>query len=104
MSLDAIKQIAQAEQQTVQRRTEAQAQARRIIADAERAGQETLDAARAQARTQTEQLCKEARAKAEKRAKAVLDETAQTCDAMRKAAKGKLPAVAKVIVERVVNR
>ena len=38
MSLEAIKQVTQAEQANQARKTEAQAQAKRLVAEAERAG------------------------------------------------------------------
>ena len=42
MSLEAIKQVAQAEADTKQRKADAAATAKKLVADAERAGQEAV--------------------------------------------------------------
>ena len=60
MSLEAIKQVTQAEQANQARKIEAQAQAKRLVAEAERAGRARLEQARAQAEEQARALLKEA--------------------------------------------
>ena len=100
MSIDAIKQVAQAEQETQARKAEAQAEAKRLLAEAERA---RVAARCSEADSQVGQLMKQAEERAAQRTKAVMEETAKTCDALRAAAKGRMAKAAGLIVERVVN-
>ena len=103
MSIDAIKQVAQAEQETQARKAGAQAEAKRRLAEAERAGQARVAARCSEADSQVGQLMKQAEERAAQRTKAVMEETAKTCDALRAAAKGRMAKAAGLIVERVVN-
>ena len=52
MSLEAMKQVTEAEEANRARRAEAQAEAKRLVAEAERAGKARLAEARAQAEAQ----------------------------------------------------
>ena len=64
MSLEAIKQVTQAEQANRQRKAEAQAEAKRLVTEAERAGKAHLAEARAQAEAQARGFLQQAEAKA----------------------------------------
>lgn len=103
MSIDAIKQVTQAEQETQNRKVQAQAEAKRLLAEAERAGQARVAARCSEAEAQVGQLMKEAEERAAQRTQAVTAETAQECGALRKTAEGRMAKAAGLIVERVVN-
>lgn len=103
MSLDAIKQVTETERKTLERRAQAQAEAKKILADAEQAGRARVEAARAEAEAQVSQFIKEAEKEASKRSAAVMDETAQTCQDLSRAAEGRMAKAAGLIVRRVVN-
>ena len=75
MSLEAMKQVTEAEEANRARRAEAQAEAKRLVAEAERAGKARLAEARAQA----------------------------SCDALRAQAEARLADAAESIVRRVVK-
>ena len=64
MSLEAIKKVAQTEAETKQRKAEAAVTAKKLVADAEQAGNESLR----KARTEAEAKSRELLAKAEERA------------------------------------
>jgi len=64
MSLEAMKQVTEAEEANRARRAEAQAEAKRLVAEAERAGKARLAEARAQAEAQARELMRQAEAKA----------------------------------------
>lgn len=103
MSLEAIKQVTETEQQGQQRKAEAAAAAKKAVADAERAGQAALEEARTQAEAQVSAFMKEAEERASKHTQQVLAETGKSCDALRKAAEGRMKQAAALIVGRVVN-
>ena len=67
MSLEAMKQVTEAEEANRARRAEAQAEAKRLVAEAERAGKARLAEARAQAEAQARKSCDALRAQAEAR-------------------------------------
>ena len=75
MSLEAMKQVTEAEEANRARRAEAQAEAKRLVAEAERAGKARLAEARAQ----------------------------KSCDALRAQAEARLADAAESIVRRVVK-
>ena len=79
MSLEAMKQVTEAEEANRARRAEAQAEAKRLVAEAERAGKARLAEARAQAEAQ------------------------KSCDALRAQAEARLADAAESIVRRVVK-
>ena len=62
MSLEAMKQVTEAEEANRARRAEAQAEAKRLVAEAERAGKARLAEARAQAEAQARELMRQAEA------------------------------------------
>lgn len=103
MSLEAIKQVAQTEAETKQRKADAAAAAKKLIADAERAGQETLRSARAEAEAKTKELMAQAEERAAIRTAEIAAQSKQECAALRSAAEGKLEEAAALIVRRVVS-
>ena len=103
MSIDAIKQVAQAEQETQARKVQAQGEAKRLVAEAERAGQARVAARRSEAEAQVGEMMKQAEERAAQRTQTVMQETAGECDALRETAKGRMAKAAGLIVERVVN-
>ncbi len=103
MSLEAIKQVTQAEEETQARLAEAKINAKRMVADAEREGRAQVESARAQAETKAKDLMKQAEVRAHDRTTAVMHETEQSCATLRQAAEAKLDAAADLIVRRVVN-
>ena len=103
MSLEAIKQVTEAEASNRSRKAEAQAEAKRLVAEAERTGKARLAQARAQAEEQARGFLREAEAKAAQHAEEVLAETRTSCDALRAKAEGRLADAAASIVRRVVK-
>ena len=83
MSLDAMKQVTEAEQAARAQRAEAEAQAKRLVAEAE--------------------LLRQAEAQAARNAEEVMAEARRACDALRERAEGRLPQAADSIVRRVVK-
>ena len=103
MSLDAMKQVTEAEQRTRDQKAEAAAQAKRTVAEAERAGKARLAEARAQAEAQVRDFMTQAEQKASKHADEVMAETGKACGALREKAEGRMAEAAALIVRRVVN-
>lgn len=103
MSLEAIKQITEMEQACEQRKAEAVAAAKRMVAEAEKAGQSELDARRAEADAKVKTILAEAEASAAVQAEAVQEETVRSCSALKEAAAKQLPEAAQLIVRRVVK-
>lgn len=103
MSLDAIKQVAQAEAETKQRKADAAVAARKLISDAEQAGQEALRAARAEADAKNKALMAQAEKNAAARTAEIADQAKKDCAALRDTAEGRLEKAADLIVRRVVS-
>ena len=103
MSLEAIKQVTEAEPANKQRKAEAQAEAKRTVAEAERAGKARLAEARAQAEAQVREFMRSAEETAAKHAAEVNAQTQKACDALRSKAEGRLADAAESIVRRVVK-
>lgn len=103
MSLDAIKQVTQKEQDSQDRKAEAAAAAKRSIADAQRDGKARLQEVRAQAERQVRELLVQAEEKAARHTDEVLEAKRTDCGVLRKKAEGRLDEAASLIVRRVVN-
>ena len=113
MSLEAMKQVTEAEEANRARRAEAQAEAKRLVAEAERAGKARLAEARAQAEAQARVrallgvnrhlVLRQAEAKAAEHASEVMAQTRKSCDALRAQAEARLADAAESIVRRVVK-
>ncbi|MEG1593959.1 MAG: hypothetical protein RR350_06065 [Oscillibacter sp.] len=103
MSLEAIEKVTQTEVKSAERKAAAEAEAKKLIADAQREGLALLQRVRQDATQSGKVLLEQAEAKAASRA-AAISETAQAeGDALRQAAHTHLQAAAEFIVGRVVN-
>jgi V/A-type H+-transporting ATPase subunit G/H len=103
MSLEAIQTITESEKSAQQRIQAANEEAKKLISDAERAGQAEVVRAKAEAEAKVKTMMEQAEQKAAQQGAAVMEEMKKSCDAMRQAAEGRLPTAAELIVRRVVN-
>jgi len=103
MSLDAMEQVSQAEQRAVERRAEAEAEAKKIAVDAERQGRELLAATQERSDAEGKQRMAAAEAEARARAGELSRLTEQENGSLRARARTHLPEAAHYIVEKVVN-
>lgn len=103
MSLEAIKQVAQTEAETKQRKAEAVAAAKKLAADAEQAGRETLRSACAAADASAKELLVQAEERAAVRAAEIAAQSKQDRAALCSAAESRLDEAAALIVRRVVS-
>ena len=103
MSLEAMKQVTEAEQANRAQKAEAQAEAKRLVAEAERAGRAHLVQARSQAEAQVREWMKQAEEQAAVHAGEVNAQTQSACDALRAKAEARLADAAESIVRRVVK-
>ncbi len=103
MSLDAIKQVTQTEEEIKQRKTEAVFAAKKLVADAEKTGKEALHTARTNAETKAKELLVQAEEHSAVRASEIAAQSKQECANLCSAAESKLEEAAALIVRRVVN-
>ncbi len=103
MSLEAIKQVAQTEAETKQRKAEAVAAAKKLVADADLAGKESLRSACAEAEAKAKELLVQAEKRAAVRTAEIAAQSKQECAALCSAAESKLEEAAALIVRRVVS-
>lgn len=104
MSLEALQKVTQTEQSGQNRKAEAAAAAKKLTADARRAGEALLEQTRKEGEAENKALMQQAEERAAQAAAELLDETKAKAGAMCQAAEGKLDAAADLIVRRVVNR
>lgn len=103
MSLEAIEKVTQVENKSQERKAAAEAEARQIVADAERKGLALLQQVRTDAAEDGRKLLKQAEEKAVRRA-AEIDRAAEAESAALREAAGKhLEEAAEFIVGRVVK-
>ena len=103
MSLEAIQEVTQAEQAAREQKARAADEAKRIVAEAERAGRQLVADARAQAEETVKTMLAEAEARAGDRSARTLAGNAAQCEALKKAARSRLDQAAGRIVGRVGN-
>lgn len=103
MSLEAIKQVAQTEAETKQRKAEAVAAAKKLVADAEQAGKNAVRVACAEAEANAKELWIQAEERAAARSAEIAAQSKQECVALCSAAETKLDEAAALIVRRVVS-
>ena len=103
MSLEAIQKVTQAEQTAREQKAHAADEAKRIVAEAERAGKQLIADARAQAEEQVKAMLAEAEARAGKQTEQALADNAAQCEALKQSARGRLDRAADLIVGRVGN-
>jgi len=103
MSLEAMEQVTKVEEALRQRKSEAAAQAKQLVAQAEREGKLALESIRSQMEAQAKEQMAQAEARANQRAAQLREESQQDCAALRAAAQERLDQAAGEIVRRVVN-
>lgn len=103
MSLEAIRQVTQAESAAKQRKADAADSAKKIISDAHLAGEEVLRSTAAAADTQVKQIMMQAEERADRRAEELASQSKADCAALCSAAETKLDDAAVLIIKRVVN-
>jgi hypothetical protein len=103
MSLEAIEKVAETERASKERRTAAEAQARKLASDAERDGLALLQQTRNQADEEGKELLRAAEERAEKRSNEILAQAREESEALSAAAEKNLDRTAEFIVERVVS-
>ncbi|MCD7918400.1 MAG: putative porin [Clostridiales bacterium] len=103
MSLEAVKQVTEAEERAKARKAEAQQEAKKLASDAEKAGQATVQQARQAAGDAVAELMAQAEQWAGVRTNQIIRETEGACDQLRAQAQQRLEQAASLIVERVVN-
>jgi V/A-type H+-transporting ATPase subunit G/H/F-type H+-transporting ATPase subunit b len=101
MSLEAIQKVTETELNSRNRKADAAAEAKRIVAEAERMGQQTVQQARAAAEEQVKAMMAEAEVRAGERAKVTQAENEQACGLLKDQARPKLDRAADLIVEKV---
>lgn len=103
MSLEAIHQITESEQAAQARIAGAEAEARRLAAEAQQSGKERLEAARAAAEAEAAGLLARAEEQGAAREKELLEENRRQREALEAQAGERLDRAAELIVRRVVN-
>ncbi len=103
MSIEAIKQVTQAEAEAQEKKLAATTQAKQILKDAERTGQLLLEQARLSAEMEVREAMTTAEKAAAARTEKVLAENASACSALCGAAEPRLEAAAALIIKRIVN-
>ena len=103
MSLEVIEKVTQVEDQARERKAAADAEAKQIVADAEREGLALLQRVRAEAADSGGALLKQAEARAAERSAGIAAEAEAEADALRKKAGAHMEEAAEFIVGRVVN-
>lgn len=103
MSLEAIKKVAQTEAETKQRKAEALAAAKKMVSDAQLAGEQALRNTYAEAEAKAKELMLQAEERASTRASEIAAQSQQECAALCSAAEHKLDDAAALIVRRVVS-
>ena len=103
MSLEAIEKVTLLEQQSQERKAAAEAEARQIVADAEREGLALLQQVRADATEDGRKLLRKAEERAAEKAAEIGRAAESESAALREAAGRNLEEAAEFIVGRVVN-
>ncbi len=103
MSFQDIQRVTQTEEDTREKKVQAQAQARQIVAEAQKAGAAEVEAARRQAKAQVDQWLEEVETLGKEEAAQMLSANEQACQAMCRQARTRLDEAAELIVRRVVD-
>ena len=102
-ALEAVREIMAWEERARKQVQDAEAEAGRIVSDAERAGREQVARARVEAERQAALAVQAAEERGARRAEALLQERAEECRALCRAAEGRLDAAAEYIAGRIVD-
>lgn len=103
MSLDAIKIVSSAEQSAKERLQAGQAEAKKLVSEAETSGRTLKERRQTEADAEVRRLMDETEKQAERNAAKILSQTQAKCGEMRVLAEAKLDQAAALIVGRVVN-
>lgn len=103
MSLEAVKQVTDAEQLSKERKAQAAADARQLVADAEQAGQQAVAEAKKQAEARVKELLAKAEQDAAGEVADIRKQAEADCAALRTKAEGRLEDAASLIVRKVVD-
>lgn len=103
MSLETIRKIAAIESEAEKQRADALAEAKKIAAEADSAGQEKLRLAKTAAEADVRKLCLEAESQGKAAAEEIAAQMRSQCAALETAAAAKMDAAVSIIVEKVVN-
>lgn len=103
MSLEAVKQVAEAEQLSKERRAQAALDAKKLLTDAEKAGQQAVADAKKQAEAEVKALLAKAEQDAAGDAARIKEQADADCAALRSKAEGRLEEAASLIVRKVVD-
>ena len=103
MSLEAMKDISEAEEKAKTIRAEAAADVKRMLAEAEAAGKAAVAAAEKKAAGELATLSKKADEKAVESAKTLASENDEVKDRLRPQAEANMDRAVSLIVERIVN-
>lgn len=104
MSLEALQKVTSAEQAAQTRKAEAAAAAKKLVSDAQRAGEALLEQTRRDAEAENKALMQQAEERAGQTAEKLLQDAKNQAGAECRSAEGKLDAAADLIVRRVVKR
>ena len=104
MSLEAIQKVTEIEKQMQERKLAADAEARQMIAEAEKTGILHLQRVRDEAVEQGKTFLKDAEKQAEAKAAAIQAQVIRESEALRQTAEAHLEEAAEFIVGRVVNQ
>ena len=103
MSLEAIQLVTQAETEAKQRKIQAAADAKKVVANAELAGKQALQRACTQAEAEAKELMAQAEKRSAARAVEIAAQSKQDCAALCSVAESRLEEAAALIVRRVVS-
>ncbi len=103
MSLEAIEKVTEAERKNQERKAAAEAEAKQLLADAERDGLALLQQARGQETARGKELLRQAEARAAQRSAEIGRAAEAEGAALRETAEKHLKEAAEFIVGRVVN-
>ena len=103
MSLEAIEKIRGVEEEMDQARAQARAQAQKILADAERAGQDLLEQGRRASAEKSAGAVRAAQERGQQRRQEILAEAEEDCRALEQLAQANMSQAVQMIVERVVD-
>ena len=101
--MEPMELIHAAEEQAQKIRTDAAGEAKKLLADAEKAGQAAIENAKARAAQTQQQMRQKAQEQADAESKTAAEAAAQQAAALRDTAKAHMPEAAKLIAERIVN-
>ena len=103
MSLEAIEKIRGVEEEMDQARAQARAQAQKILADAERAGQDLLEQGRRASAEKSAGAVRAAQERGQQRRQEILAAAQEDCQALEQLAQANMAQAVQMIVERVVD-